>query len=530
MLNRQPISFSLPRPALKPPTGLAFTLTALLIGIVAVLIRVRFFSIFAATSLTRDEAALALHFIGASFLDMFQPLGASQAAPVGFLLIERAMIGLFGTSEMGFRLFSLITSILILPLYYQFARKLLPPAGVLAGLAIVALASPLLFYGTIFKQYSFDVLITLILLNLAQWALRKNPGNSARITMAAAGSAAVWLSFPSVFVIAGIGFTLIASDLLEGRRRQAIGWIVSMAVCALSFGIAYLVSFRHYSKNDLLLSWWTYAFAPLPPRSVNDLKWYSDNFFELFPSELGIREAGLSAALLLFGAYSLLRDSSRRVTVPLLLAPIFVTLIASGLHKYPFGDRTMLFSNPMLTTLVAAGVAAIWELRQPTVKALVAILVATILLYPTYLNAKYAADPRTLVTADFKPTLDFIAAHRQKDDALYVHWDAEILYEYYVVKRDYRDLASWHPLIGQYFFGIQSRPEKLAFYAKNLAPLGSKGRVWVLVGIAGESEESLLVDLFDKRGKKLAEFQGIGGAAYLYELTPDTTTKTDKPQ
>src|SRR5271157_606604 len=520
MKKLESIKFSLFGNMQTPAVSVPLGPTALLLGIVGVLMRIRFYYSFGATSLTRDEAGLALSFVDTGFFELLKPLRWDQAAPIGFLLAEKAVMDVFGSSELSFRLFSLVTSILIIPLFYLLVRDVLSPVGVLVGLAIITLSEPLIYWGTLFKQYSFDVLIALVLLNLGRWALRKSPVNGRYVVLGVIGAAAVWLSFPSVFVIGGVGFTLIASDLLEGRRREAVAWVASMSVCSVSFGLAYLLSFRYYAKNDNLSTWWTYAFAPMPPRSMGDVKWYIDNFFLLFPSELGLRDAGLCGALLLFGTYSLWRDPARRAAVPLFLGPIILTLIASGLRKYPFGDRTMLFSNPRLATLVAAGVAAVWEVRQPTMKVFVAIIVGTMLLYPLYLDAKYMIDPQARIFMDVKPTLVYVADHRKDGDVLYVHWDAETLYDYYVKKRDFRNLKDWQSVISRHP-GNVSRRDKTAAYAKDVALLGSSRRVWVLLGIAGQQEEDVMLELLDRRGRRLDEFHGIGSAAYLYEFGPE---------
>ena len=109
--------------------------------------------------------------------------------------------------------------------------------------------------------------------------------------------------------------------------------------------------------------------------------------------------------LLLFGVYSLWKNPNRRAIVPLFLSPLVLALIASGLHKYPFLGRTIIFSNPLLTTFIAAGVAAVWEVRHPTVKVFAAIMVGMLLLYPIYLDAKYTTDLSGRLLLDMEPTL-----------------------------------------------------------------------------------------------------------------------------
>lgn len=50
-------------------------------------------------SLWADEAVLALNIVHRSYLELFQPLDYDQAAPPGFLMIEKLTIELFGNQE-----------------------------------------------------------------------------------------------------------------------------------------------------------------------------------------------------------------------------------------------------------------------------------------------------------------------------------------------------------------------------------------------------------------------------------------------
>jgi hypothetical protein len=203
------------------------------------------------------------------------------------------------------------------------------------------------------------------------------------------------------------------------------------------------------------------------------------------------------------------------------LSPIILTLIASGLHKYPFGERFTIFSNPLLATFVAAGVAAIWEVRQSTVKVFAAIIVGMLLIYPVYLNAKYATDLRGRILIDMKPTLAYVADHRQDGDVLYVHWNAETLYDYYVKKRDFRNMKDWRSVISHEPADV-SRRDRIASYARDLATLGPSRRVWFLLGmIAGKQEDEVVLDLLDGLGHRVDEFRGIGCSTYLYDFGPE---------
>jgi hypothetical protein len=519
MAQADTVYHSLPAASVPTSRVVPLPLIYLMIGIAGALLRIRLYMSLGATSLTRDEAALALNFVGGGFLRLLQPLGYDQAAPIGFLLAEKSLLATFGESELAWRLLPFATSILILPLFYFLIRDVLSPCGIIVGMTMIALSEPLVWFGVFFKQYSFDVMVALILLIAGRWALRDESRHARYLVVGTLGALAVWFSFPSIFVTGGIGVTLIGHALLRGQRREALNWTLAMSLSALSFAVGYLISFRHYAGNHGLQAWWVDSFAPMPPRSMKDLKWYGDNLLALFPDEIGVREAGLACAMLLFGVYNLARDRDRRVMVALFLAPIGLTLIASAVHKYPFGNRTMLFANPSLIALVACGVAAVWNLREPKARALTLIIIGVLFLYPLYLDLKYLINPYDRVFQDVKPVIAYIADHRQKGDALYVHWDAETLHDFYCKKLDFRKTADW-PAVVSRDPGKAVRSQRLASYAGFLDQLGSSGHVWVFLGIAGKPEEELVVELLDRRGRKLDEFHGIGFAAYRYELSP----------
>ncbi|MDY7021785.1 MAG: hypothetical protein SWJ54_10560, partial [Cyanobacteriota bacterium] len=56
-------------------------------------------------SLWFDEANLALNIVNRSYLQLLSPLDNNQAAPPGFLWIEKLSIQLFGNNEYALRLF-----------------------------------------------------------------------------------------------------------------------------------------------------------------------------------------------------------------------------------------------------------------------------------------------------------------------------------------------------------------------------------------------------------------------------------------
>jgi hypothetical protein len=470
---------------------------------------------------------LALNLVGGDFDRIIQPLSQDQAAPPGFMLLAKLATLVFGSGEVVLRSLPLLASILILPLAYLAFRRLIGPIGATIGLGLLSVSEVLILYGATFKQYEFDAMITLILLVSAIPGMDRKPGSWPYVLFAIVGAVSVWFSFPAAFVIGGIGLTMMIMDLVGGRTRSLLSWTAASAACGLSFVSAHLLLYRHYSRNQALLDWWDYLFAPFPPRSLANLKWYVDNFLNLF-TLMSLPEHGLAAVAALFGIYCLGRVPERRGTALLLIGPILLTLAASALHLYPFGERTMLFAIPLLTALVAAGIGELAARRQGQSRVLAGIILGVLLLYPIYINVKYSIDPRIRIYQDIKPVMSYIAENWKEGDVLFVHWDAESLYDYYGTLQDFQGMRRF-PVLHDVFPGDKShRKERQASYLEKLKLIQGRPRVWFLFGIAGPDEADIVLELVDRRGTRLASRQGIAAAAYYFEF-PSGVDRVEAP-
>jgi uncharacterized membrane protein len=105
-----------------------------------------------------------LNVINRSFAGLLQPLDSEQAAPVGFLFLEKLAFLMFGDGEYSLRLFPFLFSIASVFLFYEAGRRLLRPWGATIALALFAVSSYLVYYAAQIKQYSSDVAITLLII------------------------------------------------------------------------------------------------------------------------------------------------------------------------------------------------------------------------------------------------------------------------------------------------------------------------------------------------------------------------------
>ena len=148
--------------------------------------------------------------------------------------------------------------------------------------ALVAVFCPLLItYSNTVKQYSFELLVSVVLLLMLERAIRSTPGAAPSLGLAAAGLLGPWLSLSSVFILA-VGWMALAHR--AGREQVTRRWLMPVTVCwATSAALAYVTVYRPASRNPYMRHFWELAFIQ-PGRSgffvhlwksLEDLVWGS---------------------------------------------------------------------------------------------------------------------------------------------------------------------------------------------------------------------------------------------------------------
>ena len=314
-------------------------------------------------SLYKDEVSLLENLIKLPILDFHTTLTEEQLAPPGFLLVERLMVRIPVDARWSGRLIPLVCGVASVFWFRRVARAYVTPRAVPIAQGLFAMADWLLYYASEIKQYSTDLLLVLIALDLARriaFAVEERSRRRSILMLAALGLVGVWFSYPLAFVLASVGLYLLASSRKSGAVlglvAMGLGWGVSFLVC-------YRVSHRILSKGRFIWDWWDFAFLPLPPRSyaqAEQVFWQLVNVSNS-PADvvtpLGIIPSALLASVLfLVGVAGLGRRWPGGLW--LLLGPIVFALAASALHQYPFHGRLLLFLVPAVHLLVAEGVAA----------------------------------------------------------------------------------------------------------------------------------------------------------------------------
>lgn len=493
----------------------------LLLGVLA-----RAAQYFSNRSIWLDEASLALKITHFSFGQLLCPAHGGepymvqhQAAPVGFLLLIKCLITLFGNGELVLRFLPFLCGLASLFLFLMLARRCLTQhLAVFFATAIFASSEFLIYYSAELKPYAVDVAIALALILLLLSLHERTGSLGFAVGVGIAGALAVWFSFPAVFVLGGgiLGYLALA---VRGRERKNIlVFLIPGGLCLLSFILYYFTYLRFFTADAKLEHFWAGMYMPVYPMHQYGipwytLKWFYYNFFKVFKNPVGASFPFLCGALSLMGAAALWK--TRRTVFALLLGPVLATLIASAVHRYPFFGRMILFLAPVFILFLAAGVEVLcsrfyakWPLA---VLSVIVLLVAA----PAAKAAFFTVRP--ILREEIKPCLAYLQAHRRPGDTLYVYFAAENALRYYapryhIRERDYT--------VGTALVDLNNLKVDIAAgaYTKDLDKLRGRGRVWLLFSHVYGNDEERFLSYLDARGVRMDSFKSHGAAVYLYQM------------
>ncbi len=475
-------------------------------------------------SLWQDEASLAMNLVHRSFGELTQLLDYYQAAPIGFLLIEKTFVSIFGPYDYIMRIFPLISGIFAVYFIYRFAQTHIGSAGLFA-LALASVAWSLVYYASELKQYSSDAMVASLLLFLAGNSFKEKTEAKDFFLLGIIGSLVIWISHPSVFVLAGIGLALVFEKFTR-KEYASWGWILGVgASWLLSFSIEYFVSLRHIVADGYMIEYWKKAYVPSPPWT--NKAWYIKTF--LFFLDFSFHNASPMMAWFVIGLSSLgvLSVSIRNRKIALILvSPFIIVFVASMLERYPLKNRFILFLVPLVFLLMAEGFYGIYwlfsKLNRKFSLALttsLAFFLVWTILSPTYTKVFLQK------AVDIRPALKHVAENKKPDDLVYVFHRTRTVFEYYA---PFYGLDTGKVLIGT---SAENKERSLESYIDDVNDFVGEERVWyifteVVTGCPNceaEDTQAFYLEYINEYGELLEDYSepGVYGAnAYLYDMMP----------
>jgi hypothetical protein len=325
------------------------------------------------------------------------------------------------------------------------------------------------------------------------------------VLFAAVGACLVWFSFTSPFVLCGVGCAVAAAELHKRRYGNVISLTFVGVAWLTSFLVYFLTITRHSVANRELTSFWANYFAPLPPRSFWDVRHLIDLSLDPFKDPIGLMGVGLGLVLWLIGSLSLLKQ--KPLVAGICLLPVAVTLLASGLHLYPFSGRLLIFLIPLLLIPLANGAVSLRSGIDD--KATLATAVGVLLMGPLFGINDLLKSPQRSGIRDLNVA---VASRLAPGDVVYVYYKAKRAFDLYKDRLNANDAKVVYG--SRYVLDGDS-------YLADFDSLGRPSRAWFLfseVRLYSGNEEQIMIDDLDRRGTRLDDITAYEAHAYLYDL------------
>ena len=358
-------------------------------------------------SLWLDESLIALNIVERSFLKLLYPLNYSQSAPIGFVLLEKLAIQVFGNNEYALRLFPLISGILSLILFYQVAKRWINPKAVPIALSLFVISEPLIYYSSEVKQYSSDVAIALLIFLVTDYIISKKLTHNRIFLFGVIGSISLWFSHPSLFILFSVGLILTIFHICRKEWTKIRSFSIAYSLWALSFIINYFGNLRYIDSRGNLKGFFSNNFMPFPPMSVSELEWILDTFVSIFNFPVGLPLSGIALLTFIIGCISLY--SVRKEKFLLLISPLFIALLASCFHKYPFRGRLLLFVVPSLLLCIGEGMTQIRDKTKQNLPVIGNVILCLLFLFPLFNVGSHIIKPKPINQEEIKPVLEYVS-------------------------------------------------------------------------------------------------------------------------
>ena len=457
-------------------------------------------------SLNHDDICLALNLIGRNSRELTHTLSFDQAAPLGFLLIEHAMVRLMGPGERALRLLPFLFGCVSVGLLARLASKLQPALEALAVVAFFAFSQALIESCIQVKPYSLDVLVSIIIVTACLPLIRSKATANELVTAAAVGAIALWCSFPAVFLLIGIGGVSAAAAIADRKlaRRSLLGvfsaWAID-GVLAFWFSLRPGILNRNLARLDSALLFPIHTPARIIP-------WLVEAATNLGLVATTTRLALPAAAALLAAALIALR---RRDRIGLMLAaPIVLCFIAAVAQEYPWFPRLIFFTAPLTLILIARQIGYAMRTRGRAAQIMTAAILTVAIVYSGLSAFKYIVvrgsgfdDPRGAVAA--------IARDWQPGDLIYASGAAMPCIMYY------RQLL---PDARRLNFVSSRHPDYVPNQIERIVPLPkTNGRLWFMYFQPTETDfDTHILNRFHQAGTLIFSSRYQNFEVTLWEL------------
>ncbi|NER80570.1 MAG: hypothetical protein F6K42_13550 [Leptolyngbya sp. SIO1D8] len=479
-------------------------------------------------SLWNDEAALAANILNRSYLELLGKLEGNQAAPPLFLWLEKLSLQLLGAHDLSLRIIPFLAGILSLILFSQLTSQFLKGMSIPIAIGLFATLKYTVYYSAEVKPYGVDLAVALFLFLMLISVYTQRLTLKQNLTFGGLGMVAIWLAYPSIFVLAAVELCTYLRTPLRKVRSVLVNRSLMYSMWFISFlSLYFLIVQQTLDNADLVESW-----AARYPDSWLDFLWLVNAFGRFFYRPLGFLGWTDGVAMFAFCCGCIRMYRRDKWSLLLLNMPLSITLLAGYAHQYPFRDRLVYFLTPFAIVMIAEGITLLLSRghqRSQLLNLLGIVVLGALLIPPFTRSTQQILNPNLFHFHHIRPVLQHIQTQWQHDDHLFIFPSAEAQFTYYNLITPF---PPEHYSFGQY--RIPSEKELVQLPAgmgeplqQALDPLQEKARVWFLVSASSEIQQQALLAELSQMGQQLDLYQQPDAMTCLYTLNPQPTP-TDK--
>jgi hypothetical protein len=305
-----------------------------------------------------DEEMVLLNVRDRAFSELLGPLWLNQAAPLGWLALQRSAVTVFGTNDIVVRAVPVSFAIAMLWIALWMGKRWMNPLAAAVFLLLCGTAQWMTHYAVEAKPYSADAFWALTLLALAIWAAQPAAGHA--ISLAKTGvwwSAAAlgqWFSFAATFVTPGFALVLCTIGYRRAGWRAAAAIALQGLIFLTLFAVHYAVSISYAHHDEYLRDYWRLSFPPISAEFTATAEWLAQQIKPLSDNPGGTT---VWIGFVLAVAYGAGISLTRQPALGLVILSVPATaIILTAFRLLPLADRLVLWTVPPLYAAVAVAV------------------------------------------------------------------------------------------------------------------------------------------------------------------------------
>jgi hypothetical protein len=302
-----------------------------------------------------DEEMLLLNVRDRGFSELIGPLWLNQAAPLGWLAVQRWVLSEFGTNDRAVRAMPVLFGVATLWVALWMAQRWMKPLAAGTFVLLCGTAQWMMHYALEAKPYSADAFWALTLSAVAIWAAEPTAGRPMSLartgtwwSIAAIGQ---WFSFGATFATLGSGLVLCTISYRRAGSRLAAAIALQSLIFLIVFAAHYAWSISYGNNDPYLRNYWWWGFPPVGAGVTATLQWLGKQIQPLSEHPGGTT---LGLGLLLAAGYGAGISLMRHPALGLVILSVPITaFILAAFRILPLTDRLALWTVPAVYAAVA---------------------------------------------------------------------------------------------------------------------------------------------------------------------------------